>query len=87
MNPPTMDGSQHSYPGARPARRPASGRPGGVTRHELDETLTEVTSLFTQAREAGYDSDPAAERTHLTAARAQFADIIERIDDRLAELD
>ena len=73
--------------GTHPARHASSGRPGGVTRRELDDTLTEVTSLIEQAREAGYDSEPAAERTHLAAACAQLADLIDRLDDRIAELD
>ena len=70
--------------GPRSALRPA----GQVVspRHELDDTLTEVTRLIEEAREARYDSDSTAERTHLNAARAQLADLIQRLADRITKL-
>lgn len=64
-----------------------SGITGGVPRAELDELLTELAMEVQQARECGYDSDPAGERAVLDIARGLVAGLDLRLADRVAELD
>lgn len=60
---------------------------GGISRTELDQVLSELTSLVDQARECGWDSDPTGEHRTLGAARALLATLDLQLADRAGELD
>jgi hypothetical protein len=57
-----------------------------LSHRDVQQALSEFGRLLQEAREAGWDSDPAAEQTALSAARRVLAEVDQHVSDRLAEL-
>lgn len=58
-----------------------------LNHRDIRLALTEFDRILTESRAAGWDDDPAAEKTALLAARRVLAEIDGYLHDRLDDID